>query len=593
MIEKKIAAGIAEALKNSFEIEANPESITLENTNKQYAGDFTFVVFPYLKQTKRLPEETARIIGEYLKQELAEISNFNIVKGFLNIELSNEFWIKFLQDALNNPDLGRTDEGKGQSVMVEFSSPNTNKPQHLGHVRNNLLGFSVSRILENSQYKVIKANLINDRGIHICKSMLAWQKFAKGETPESSGTKGDHFVGKYYVMSDKIYREQIKELVEQGFDEAEAKKQAPFLLEAQEMLKKWEDGDPELKALWEMMNGWVYSGFNKTYERMGISFDRFYYESQTYLLGKKLVEEGLEKGVFFKKFNGSIWVDLTPDGLDEKLLLRADGTSVYITQDIGTAQLKFDDCKMDRSIYVVGNEQDYHFKVLKLILAKLGKPFAKGIFHLSYGMVDLPGGKMKTREGTVVDADELMDEMFETAKQRTIELGKTEGMDEAQLEKLYETVGMGALKYFLLKVDPTKRMLFNPQESIDFQGNTGPFIQYTYTRIRSIMRANVGNQNRPIEQGTGSFVEAEKELLSTLHRFSQKAAESAQTLSPALIATYVYDLAKSYNRFYHELTILGEKDQLKRQLRLQLSELTGSVIKRGMYLLGIDVPERM
>lgn len=591
MIELIIKKRIAEAFKAIYALDINADDIAIELTNKQHNGDFTFVVFPFVRHTKQSPEITANTLGNFLIENEINIAKFNIIKGFLNLEIAHDYWFSYLDQAVENENFGQSEIGKGTRIMIEYSSPNTNKPQHLGHVRNNLLGASVSNILSFCGFDVVKANLINDRGIHICKSMLSWKKFGNGETPASSGIKGDHLVGKYYVLSDKIYREQVADLIEKGWEEDLAKKNAPFLVEAQEMLKKWEEGDEEIVSLWRMMNEWVYQGFEKTYQRMGVTFDKYYYESDTYLLGKKIVEEGLKNQIFFKKFNGSIWVDLKEDGLDEKLLLRADGTSVYITQDLGTAQLKYDDFNMDKSVYVVGNEQDYHFKVLQLILKKLNKPFADGIFHLSYGMVDLPSGRMKTREGTVVDADDLMQEMHDTAKERTLELGKTQGMDENEIESLVEMLGIGALKYFLLKVDPTKRMLFDPNESIDFQGNTGPFIQYTFARINSILRS--ANHQKQNLSNLTVLNEEEKDVIMALSLFQSKCEDAAHSYSPAQIASYTYDLAKSFNRFYHEHSILGEQNADIKAFRINLSIATARVIKTAMQLLGIDVPERM
>lgn len=592
MIESKISNALSNALKTLYKSDSQTAKILLEPTGKQHEGDFTFVVFPFLKISGKSPEQTAQEIGEFVQNSVQEISTFNVVKGFLNFTLQDQFWIDFVDKNRANKQFGQSDVGSGSKIMVEYSSPNTNKPQHLGHVRNNLLGFSLSKILEKCGYEVIKANLINDRGIHICKSMLAWQKFGNGETPESSGIKGDHLVGKYYVMSDKVYRDEVAKLISEGLDEEVAKKQAPFLLEAQEMLRKWEYGDPEVVKIWETMNQWVYDGFRLTYDRMGVSFDKYYYESNTYLLGKEIVDEGLKNGTFFTKFNGSVWVDLTEDGLDEKLVLRSDGTSVYITQDLGTAQLKYDEFQMNQYIYVVGNEQDYHFKVLKLILHKMGKSYANHIHHLSYGMVDLPSGRMKTREGTVVDADMLMDEMHETAKNRTIELGKTEGMNEQEMHDLFEMIGMGALKFFLLKVDPSKRILFDPNESIDFQGNTGPFIQYTHARIRSILRA-ASKAGIHIEGAPDNLLTEEKDVIKQLSLYPAKCKEAARSYSPSIIAAYIFDLAKTYNRFYHDISILGEVDPTKKGFRITLSKLTVQVIADAMGLLGIKVPDKM
>lgn len=590
MLETQLKKRIAEALHTLYGVETDEEQLKLEQTNKDFEGDYTFVVFPFLRLSKKSPEQTATALGEYLQQHAELISGFNVVKGFLNLIVNETYWIEFLNRDWNKADFGRLNTGAGRRIMVEYSSPNTNKPLHLGHIRNNLLGYSLCRILEHNGYEVIKVNLINDRGIHICKSMLAWQKFGNGETPESSGLKGDHLVGKYYVIFDREYKKEIDALIAQGIEKEKAEKEAPLMQAAQQMLRDWEAGNEEIRSLWKQMNDWVYTGFESTYRRLGVEFDRFYYESDTYLLGKNLVEEGLKSGVYFRKEDGSVWCDLTDLGLDEKLLLRGDGTSVYITQDLGTAQLKYDDYAMERSIYVVGNEQDYHFKVLQLLLQKLGKPYAGGIYHMSYGMVDLPQGKMKSREGTVVDADDLMDEMHQTALERTTELGKTEGMSEAQLNELYEMLGQGALKYFILRVDPQKRMLFNPQESIDFQGDTGPFIQYTHARMRSILR---NAAEIPLESGFQDLNPEEKALLSVLHDFPAAVAQAARDLSPSTIAHYAHELARAYNRFYHEWPILHEPSPQKRALRLKLTAFSASVIKDACDLLGIKVPERM
>ena len=560
----------------------------IEKTNPNFEGDLTLVVFPYLRYSKKSPEQTAEELGSIMLSKLEILQSFNVVKGFLNLVLKDAYWLEQLQNVLSNG-IQIDPIGQGKTVVVEYSSPNTNKPLHLGHVRNNLLGFSYCQILEANGYKVIKNNLVNDRGIHICKSMLGWSRFGEQKTPESEGVKGDKFVGQYYVLFEKHLQEEIKQLLAEGMDEDEAKQSAPLVNEAREMLKKWESGDPETIALWKKMNSWVYSGFDKTYERMGVSFDKLYYESETYLLGKEAVLQGLADGIFYKKEDQSIWVDLEDEGLDHKLLLRADGTSVYITQDIGTADLKYQDFKMDQSIYVVGNEQDYHFKVLQLILKKLNRPHWEGIFHLSYGMVDLPSGRMKTREGTVVDADDLMDEMVETARKQTEELGKTEGMSENELVELYETLGLGALKYYLLKVDAKKRMLFNPEESIDFQGNTGPFVQYTYTRIQSILRAADSKEFQRIEQ----LEQEEKELIQLMLDYPAKVNEASEDHNPSVIANFVYELAKSYNRFYHQQSILGAKDESVKQFRIGLSEICGNHIQHACSLLGMSVPERM
>jgi arginyl-tRNA synthetase len=588
-MEKELKQYIQKALNELYAIENAP--VVTEPTKPDFEGDFTFVVFPYLKQSKKGPQQTAQEIGEYLTAQFPLIAAFNVIKGFLNLSISKRYWVDFVKSNYTLQSYGFTEANTKQKVMVEYSSPNTNKPLHLGHVRNNLLGFSVAQILKANGYHVIMCNLVNDRGIHICKSMYAWMQYGNGETPESSGLKGDHLVGKYYVEFDKHYKAEQKELVAQGISEADAEKKAPSIIAAQELLRKWEANDPETVSIWKTMNGWVYEGFDVTYKKMGVSFDKFYYESDTYLLGKEIVQEGLAKNVFFKKDDGSVWVDLTADGLDQKLLLRGDGTSVYITQDIGTAELKYNDFGCERSIYVVGNEQDYHFKVLQLICKKLGKSYADGIFHLSYGMVELPHGKMKSREGTVVDADDLMDEMLLAAEETTKALGKTDGLEETELTELYNTIGLGALKYFLLKVDPRKKMMFNPEESIDFQGNTGPFIQYTYARMKSIIRnANVSD----ISNTSGVEInDLESNLAQILQRYPDVLTNAANDLSPGLVANYVYDLAKAFSHFYHECPIIKEQDELKRNFRLQLCNLTGHTIKSGFQLLGINVPERM
>jgi arginyl-tRNA synthetase len=578
------------AIKHLYQTDVAPAAISLQETRKEFEGQITIVTFPFTKFSRKGPEQTGNEIGEYLKNELKEVTAFNVIKGFLNISISDEYWISQLYNQIL-PDDFAVAKPNGQKVMVEYSSPNTNKPLHLGHIRNNLLGYSVAQILSAAGYEVVKTNLVNDRGIHICKSMLAWQKFGNGETPESSGLKGDHLVGKYYVLFDKAYKTQIEELKAEGQSEEEAKKNAPVIKEAQQMLQKWEAGDQEVIDLWETMNSWVYAGFADTYKQLGVSFDKYYYESNTYLLGKDIIDEGLQKGVFFKKPDGSVWIDLTPDGLDEKLVLRSDGTSVYITQDLGTAQLKYNDFHMNKSIYVVGNEQDYHFKVLFLILRKLGKAGADGLFHLSYGMVDLPSGKMKSREGTVVDADDLMEEMETTAKEQTEAMGKVEAFTAEEKLQLYNTIGMGALKYFLLKVDPKKRLLFDPNESVDFQGHTGPFIQYTHARIKSVLsRADYEpNYNIEITELAG----VERDLIILLTQFPEVINTAAAEYSPAVIANYVYELAKSYNKFYHEKSILQAEDEILKQFRLQLSASSAKVISKAMNLLGIDVPERM
>jgi arginyl-tRNA synthetase len=577
------------AVKALYQTDINPSDVSLQETRREFDGQVTIVTFPFTKFSKKSPEQTGAEIGGYLKNKLTEVSAFNVIKGFLNISISSTYWIEQLNNVISADDFA-VFKPNGKKVMVEYSSPNTNKPLHLGHVRNNLLGYSVTQILNAAGYEVVKANLVNDRGIHICKSMLAWQKFGNGETPESTGEKGDHLVGKYYVIFDKEYKKQIDELKIAGQTEQDAKKNAPLIKEAQEMLLKWEAGDDKVIDLWQTMNGWVYEGFAQTYEKMGVAFDQYYYESNTYLLGKDIVEEGLSKGVFFKKDDGSVWIDLTDEGLDQKLVLRADGTSVYITQDMGTAQLKYDDYQMDESIYVVGNEQDYHFKVLFLILQKLGKSWAKGLYHLSYGMVDLPSGKMKSREGTVVDADDLIAEMEATAKEQTIALGKTNDFSEEEKEQLYHTIGMGALKYFLLKVDPKKRLLFDPNESVDFQGHTGPFIQYTHARIKSVLsKGNISG----VDTDPADLAPEERDLIVLLTQFPDIIKQAAAAYHPGLIANYAYEIAKGYNKFYHEHSILQAEDELVKQFRLQLSAASAKVISRAMALLGILVPERM
>ncbi|WP_374949132.1 arginine--tRNA ligase [Mucilaginibacter sp.] len=586
-----IKEAVVKAVKDLYQTEITAESINLQDTRKEFEGQVTLVTFPYTKVSRKGPEQTGGEIGDYLKIHLPEVAAFNIVKGFLNISIKDSYWIDKLQTEILDDNFAVA-EPNGKRVMVEYSSPNTNKPLHLGHIRNNLLGFSLAEILTAAGYDVVKANLVNDRGIHICKSMLAWREFGNGETPESSGLKGDHLAGKYYVWFDKAYKQQIQELVEEGQTEDDAKKNAPLIKEAQQMLLKWEANDPEVIDLWKTMNGWVYDGFDVTYKTLGVSFDKYYYESNTYLLGKDIVEDGLAKEVFFKKPDGSVWINLTDEGLDEKLVLRADGTSVYITQDLGTAQLKYDDYKMDESIYVVGNEQDYHFKVLFLILKKLGKTWAQGLYHLSYGMVDLPSGKMKSREGTVVDADDLMADMFKTAAETTEAMGKVDGFAEEDKNKLYHTIGMGALKYFLLKVDPKKRLLFDPNESVDFQGHTGPFIQYTHARIKSVL-SKAGYTLLGSQNDTTELDGIERDLIVSLSKFPEVIAEAALSHSPALIANYVYDLAKTYNKFYHEKPIMQADEERQKQFRLQLSAASASLISRGMGLMGIEVPERM
>ncbi len=595
-VEEKIASAVIEIIKDNFGQVVAPELVTITKTRKEFEGDFTLVVFPFVKIARRSPEQTAEIIGCSLVKEVEEVIGYNVIKGFLNLTLAPEFWLDFLKKEMNNTNFGFQPERKENPVVVEYSSPNTNKPLHLGHIRNNLLGWSVSRILQAAGSTVKKVNLVNDRGIHICKSMLAWMKYGEGETPESSGKKGDKLVGDYYVKFETELRKQVDQLVKkQGLAPEEARRSAPLMQEAQELLRKWELRDPDTIAVWEKMNGWVYEGFDQTYKRLGGDFDKIYFESDTYLLGKKLVKEGLEKGFFFQKEDGSVWADLSDFKLDEKLLLRADGTSVYMTQDIGTAQLRYDDFQPGKMVYVVGNEQNYHFDVLKKVLKKLEKPYAGLLHHLSYGMVELPEGKMKSREGTVVDADDLMDEMVETARKTTEELCKTQDIGEQEKKHLYHIIGLGALKYFILKVDPKKNMLFNPAESIDFNGNTGPFIQYTHARIRSILR-KAGQQR---VEGIMPSIEAsklnvkEKNLLKTLYDFPAVVMEASEELSPAQIANYIYELCKEFNQFYHDYSVLNEPDKDISEFRIRLSQLTARTVKNGMELLGIEVPEKM
>ena len=573
------------------------ENVEIQQTRKEFEGDYTLVLFPLLKHIKANPQEIGEKLGDYLSSHaLWEgqpiVSGYNVVKGFLNLSICENYFLHFLHQIAPEKDYGKKPITKDSpAVIVEYSSPNTNKPLHLGHIRNNLLGFSMAKIIEATGKKVYKTQIINDRGIHICKSMIAWQLFGKGETPESTGEKGDKLVGKYYVLFDKAYKEEIAGLISAGKTKEEAEREAPIFLKAQEMLRLWEQGDPETLALWRQMNQWVYDGFEVTYHNLGVSFDRNYYESETYLLGKDIIQRGLDEGVFYRKEDGSVWIDLTAEGLDEKLVLRSDGTSVYITQDLGTAtkRIEEDFPKVEGMIYTVGNEQDYHFKVLFLILQKLGYTWAKNLYHLSYGMVELPNGKMKSREGTVVDADDLMEEMVQVAEELSQELGKLEGYSDQQKEQLYRVIGLGALKYYILKVDPKKKIAFNPQESIDFQGNTGPFIQYTYARIQSILRRA---ENCELPKSV-SLHPKEKELIKLLSLFPEVVQNAADTYSPALIANYVYDLVKEFNSFYQNVSILGEEDTDKRSLRVHLSRKVGEVIAIGFDLLGIEVPERM
>ncbi|MBD9302866.1 MAG: arginine--tRNA ligase [Alistipes senegalensis] len=587
---------ISDAVRRSVETlygELGDEQLQIQKTRKEFEGDYTLVTFPLLRRSRKSPEATATEIGEYMTANIPEIKAFNVIKGFLNLSLDSSFWAARFAEIAADDAFGQA-PATGRTVMIEYSSPNTNKPLHLGHIRNNLLGYSVAQILAANGHTVIKANLVNDRGIHICKSMLAWKLYGNGETPASTGMKGDHLVGKYYVEFDKHYKAQIKELVAQGQSEDEAKKNAPIMLEAQEMLRKWEAKDPEVYALWETMNGWVYEGFDVTYKALGVDFDKVYYESQTYLLGKALVEEGLEKGVFYRRPDNSVWIDLTADGLDEKLLLRGDGTSVYMTQDLGTAFRRFEDNKLDDMIYVVGNEQNYHFQVLKLVLKKLGyADWSDHITHLSYGMVELPEGKMKSREGTVVDADDLIADMVSTAREMSAELGKLDGCTEEEANAVSTMVGLGALKYFILKVDPKKTMLFDPRESIDFNGNTGPFIQYTHARICSILRKAAEAGIDFEGAASADYLPEEIDLVKTLTEYPAVVAAAGENFAPSIIGAYVYELAKQFNGYYHDHSILKEENADTRRMRLQLARQVARVIRRGMKLLGIDVPERM
>ena len=594
ILEKQIATALQNALKKLYDIDIEPDANLVQPTRKGFTGDLTVVVFPWVKIARKSPDALGAEIGQQLLENLDCIQEFNVVKGYLNLQIKEDFWLRLLEQESDNECYGRLETCGEAPVLIEYSSPNTNKPLHLGHIRNNLLGHSVSQILKACGHPVMQVNLVNDRGIHICKSMLAWLKYGDGETPESSGMKGDHLVGKYYVVFDQHYKQEQKELVEQGLTEDEAKDKAPLILEAREMLRKWEAGDQEVRELWAKMNGWVYAGFDQTYERLGIHFDKTYYESQTYLLGKSLVQEGLDKGAFYRHEDGSVRVDLTDEGLDEKVLLRKDGTSVYMTQDLGTAQLRYEEFRPQKMIYVVGNEQNYHFNVLKLVLSKkLEKPFGDFIYHLSYGMVELPSGKMKSREGTVVDADDLMDDMYAEAKSSTEALGKFQFTPE-EADKLYEMIGQGALKYFILKVDPAKNMLFNPAESIDFNGNTAPFIQYTHARIRSMLRKGAENGiDLAAKLPQLSLNEEEKTLINLLYQYPKTVLAAGDNFSPALIANYCYDLAKQFNHFYQDTPIFKEEDEAKRLLRLKLSRWVSLVLRSGMGLLGIEVPEKM
>ena len=596
MIDSKLQQAVSDSLKKLYNIDVTADSVVLQKTKKEFSGDYTVVVFPYVKQARKSPEMVANELGAAVKEALPEISDFNVIKGFLNFSVDDAYWMSFAGSIATDDRLGLTSANPSDApVVIEYSSPNTNKPLHLGHIRNNLLGWSVSQLLAANGRNVKKVNLVNDRGIHICKSMLAWLRYGNGETPESSGIKGDHLVGKYYVEFDKHYKAEIKQLMESGVEEEQAKKEAPLMVEAQKMLKRWEDGDKEIRSLWEKMNSWVYAGFDETYKRMGVSFDKIYYESNTYLLGKELVQKGLDMGVLFRKEDGSVWCDLTDAGLDQKLLLRKDGTSVYMTQDLGTALLRQKEFGADQLIYVVGNEQDYHFQVLKIVLSRLGFDWADKVYHLSYGMVELPNGKMKSREGTVVDADDLIDEMEKTAEEMCRDRGKNEDMSPEQLKELYHILALGALKYFILKVDPSKTMLFNPAESIDFNGNTGPFIQYTHARIRSIIRKAVGEKGLDLnfEPQDVSINEKEREVIKMLHDMPLVVDQAAAAYSPAMIANYTYDLAKSFNSFYQDTPILRENDSNRMLFLVRLCNAVSIAIKNMMSILGIDVPERM
>ncbi len=591
MLESKISQFVAEAVKDLYNLQIESNTIILQKTRKEFEGEFTVAVFPFVKASRKAPEITANEIGNYLKTNLEEIEDFNVIKGFLNLQIKKSYWINFVNQNISTA-YGISEIKDEKAVLIEYSSPNTNKPLHLGHIRNNLLGWSVAEILKANGKKVVKVNLVNDRGIHICKSMLAWLRWGNGETPETSGLKGDHLAGKYYVLFDKHYRSEIAELIAKGIEKEIAEKQAPLILEAQEMLRKWEAKDPETIAIWEKMNNWVYAGFDETYKRLGVDFDKTYHESSTYLLGKHIVEKGLKDNVLIKKEDQSIWADLTSDGLDEKLLLRSDGTSVYMTQDLGTAEMRYNEFEPSQMIYVVGNEQNYHFDVLKIVLKKLGYSWANFINHLSYGMVELPAGKMKSREGTVVDADDLISEMENTAYEKALELGKIDDFDNDEAKKLYHTIAMGALKYFILKVDPQKNMLFNPAESIDFNGNTGPFIQYTHARIKSLLRKAEWDGNILINESI-SILPKEKEIIRLLHEFPSIVKNAGENRSPALIANFSFELAKEFNGFYQEIPIFKEENEDLRNFRLSLSAFTSNVIKSAMKLLGIDVPEKM
>lgn len=592
-IESQIITSAQEAVSSLYGQQVPEKMVQLQKTRSEFEGNLTLVVFPFLKISKKNPEQTAQEIGQYLADHCEAVAGYNVVKGFLNLVIAPAAWLALLNDINANEHYGeRQADENSPLVMIEYSSPNTNKPLHLGHVRNNLLGWSLAQIMQANGNRVVKTNIVNDRGIHICKSMLAWLKYGNGETPETSGKKGDHLIGDYYVAFDKHYREEVKQLVESGMDEEQAKQEAPLIKEAHEMLVKWENNDPEVRALWQKMNNWVYAGFDETYKKMGVSFDKIYYESQTYLKGKAKVEEGLAKGLFERHADNSVWADLTNEGLDQKLLLRSDGTSVYMTQDIGTAEMRFQDYPIDKMIYVVGNEQNYHFQVLSILLDRLGFKWGKELVHFSYGMVELPNGKMKSREGTVVDADDLMALMVSDAKKTSEELGKFDDMSEDERNEIARIVGMGALKYFILKVDARKNMLFNPEESIDFNGNTGPFIQYTYARIRSILR-KAGEQGASEAPLNAVLSDKETELIQKMSEYGAAVEQAGKDYSPSGIANYCYELTKVFNQFYHDYSILNEADEQKKLVRLVIARNVAKVIRNGMALLGIEVPERM
>jgi arginyl-tRNA synthetase len=595
-IEQQIREAVARAISELYGTEFDANNVPLELTRKDQNGDFTVVVFPLLRISRKKPEETAKDIGEFLKSELSSISSFEVIKGFLNLSLSHSYWLNILEQVVADENFGFTRaDDESPLMMIEYSSPNTNKPLHLGHIRNNLLGYSLSRIGAATGRKVVKTNIVNDRGIHICKSMLAWQKWGEGQTPETTGKKGDHLVGDFYVKFDQELKKELSALQEKGLSKEEAEKESKLMEEARNMLRAWEAGDEEVVTLWKTMNDWVYAGFDETYKALGVDFDKIYYESQTYTVGRDMVLKGLEKGLFYRRDDNSVWADLSENGLDEKILLRSDGTSVYMTQDIGTAKMRFEDYKIDKMVYVVGNEQDYHFKVLSILLDRLGFEWGKDLVHFSYGMVELPEGKMKSREGTVVDADDLVAGMIDTAREMSKELGKLDGYTDEEAERIYRTIALAALKYFILKVDPKKNMTFDPRESIDFNGNTGPFIQYTYARVQSVFRkaGEKGIDTALKVDADIALTEKEAGLIKLIGNFPNVVKDAGESYSPAIVANYVYDLAKEFNQFYHESPIVFEEDAAKRSLRLTLSHAVGQTIKQAMWLMGIDVPERM